>query len=98
AWTQADLPSAAAQPVTLTLVTVPADEKLTFARETSSAPATHALALPITALTADCPAPCEGASGTFWLFGRPAAGCGVSAPGWSGFAPSAPTGRAHSLF
>ncbi len=71
------MPCAAAQPPTLTLLTVPAEENVIVAVEASSAPATHALAPPRTAFTADAIAPCEGCSGTFWLRVPPEAGSGV---------------------
>src|SRR6185369_10115939 len=80
ACTQPDLPCAAAQPVTLTLVTLPAEENVTCARDTSSAPETHAFAPPITAVIAPCTAPCDGCSGMFWLRGTPAAGSGMLSP------------------
>src|SRR5262245_41098703 len=64
--TQPALPFDAAQPETLTLDTVPAEENVTIAREMSSASATHALALPMTVPIAACTDPCDGCSGMFW--------------------------------
>ena len=54
---------AAAQPVTLTLVTAPLEPNVTCARDTSSAPATQALAPPITEPTAAAPSPATAARG-----------------------------------
>src|SRR5262249_35626964 len=82
-------PCEAAQPVTETLVTAPDDENVTCARETSSAPATHALAPPITDPIAACTEPCGGCSGIVWFSGLPAAGSGASVT--SCLLPSAPT-------
>src|SRR4051812_22871558 len=94
---QPDLPCAAAQPETLTLLTAPDEENVTLARDTSSAPATHALAPPITPPTAAATAPCDGCSGMFWFLGLPAAGSGTG-PVCSGLAaPSLPTAFAISL-
>src|SRR5262245_11996612 len=81
ACTQPLLPCAAAQPLTLTLVTLPFELNVTLARDTSSAPATQAFAPPITGPNAAATAPCDGCSGMFWLPFPALAGAGSGLAG-----------------
>jgi len=87
----------AAQPLTVTLLTEPFDENVTFACEMSSAPATHDFASPATARIDACTAPCGGCSGMFWFRG-PDAGSALSLVAAALLEPSEPTACAIAPF